>query len=345
MSQFERKVSTIVFVLLWIMLGKVATAETLSEPAQNHAGFTTDVTHLDFVDPSRKRPIKLTIWYPSGQDCGEAKICLSQEVNKSKTAVFSHGAMGAARGYNWIGHALASQGIVTVGINHYGESWVYGPEHIDPAAALAFWNRPQDVSFALDLMQANRFDNGEPLPLFSKKLGWNDVIAIGHSSGGATAIALAGGTFDYIKASAYCAAQPNDRSCGYMASLANLKETPPSSESYFDDRIKRVIALDPALGHLSEVDSLGQIRIPTLVIGSKQNDFLDYAQHAKFYASQIPTTEHLVLDSGEGHFVYLDECNLPHKAMGVSICVDKEQVNRGQAHQKMYAAIFPFIYR
>ncbi len=46
--------------------------------------------------------------------------------------------MGAAkRGYRWIGELLAAQGIVTVGLNHYGESWIYGPEHIRHSTVLA----------------------------------------------------------------------------------------------------------------------------------------------------------------------------------------------------------------
>jgi predicted dienelactone hydrolase len=112
-----------------------------------------------------------------------------------------------------------------------------------------------------------------------------------------------------------------------------------------DDRIKRVITLDPALGHVSKADSLEIIWIKTLVIGAKNNDFLPYQQHAGRYAQLIDNATSISLDNGEGHFVFLDPCSHQYQAAGVSLCVDSQGVDRASVHKQLYPAIFEFIFR
>jgi len=51
------------------------------------------------------------------------------------------------------------------------------------------------------------------------------------------------------------------------------------------------------------------------------------------------------LDQNEGHFVYLGECERQHKARGVSLCKDREGVNRKQIHRKLLGQIFKFLHK
>lgn len=337
MKSLSDKLSIVVFVLCWVLLGKVAQAN--SEYSQ--AITSVSVDELDLFDKARQRPVKATVWYRGNADCNSARICLADEVNTKQVAVLSHGAMGAAKNYNWIGYALASQGIVVIGVNHFGESWVYGPENIDPSVALRFELRPQDVSFVLD-----QLSHETPMQrVFDKELAWNNVTAIGHSSGGATALALAGGQFELVKALEYCRSgmAKQDKSCAYMQHL-KADELPHAQVSFKDNRIQRIVAMDPALGHVTNTNSLAKMAVPVLLIGSKQNDFLVYEQHAGKYAKFIPAAQNVVLDNGEGHFIYLDECQHQYKAMGVSLCEDREGVDRQATHRQTYPHLFNFIY-
>jgi len=343
MNRLIKKLSTLVFVLAWVLIGKVVCA---IETSQQHEG-NVQVKHIDMYDEKRQRPVKVTVWFPAKNDCAEAILCLAENAKLDQGAVFSHGAMGAARGYNWIGYALASQGIITVGLNHYGESWVYGQETIDLSAVLRFWERPRDVIFALNQLSQNHIKSDVDRPIFNKRIDWTNVTAIGHSSGGATVAALAGSQLELRKAETYCAslASKEDKSCGYMKhQLEAAKEGYNPSESFQDKRIKRIIAMDPALGHVTNEESLKRIEIPVLVIGSKQNDFLTYDTHAGYYAKNIPQAKNFVLDNGEGHFVYLDKCEHTYKANGVSICTDREGVNRNEVHKSIYPHLFGLIY-
>ncbi|MDN4502863.1 hypothetical protein QX776_10630 [Alteromonadaceae bacterium BrNp21-10] len=337
-----KKLSLLVFVLGWVLVGQVAKATETNTPASNNV----KVAVIDLFDDSRQRPVKILLWYPANAQCEKAAICLAKNTNPQQTAVISHGAMGSAKEYNWLGYALASQGIVTVGVNHFGESWIYGPDKVDPSAALRFNLRPQDISFVLNQLSENKIDANSQGRIFDKPLNWQNVTAIGHSSGGASVLSLAGAEFDFAQAQPYCAtdAAKADKSCAYLAFLKPSSQLPAPTAPFTDKRIKRVITMDPALGHVVTQKSLNNIKVPVLVIGSKRNDFLPFATHAGFYADHIRTAKRQVLDNGEGHFVYLDKCVHAYDALGVPLCKDAEGVDRDGVHKGLYPVIFGFIY-
>jgi len=374
----------IILTLLWPQLSgatAIATLSALTTTSSTPTSILTtanpvQVTELDLYDHKRQRPVKITLWYPAQTSCKDARICLAQQTIVHKAVVFSHGAMGAAKGYSWIGRMFAAQGYVTVGVNHYGESWIYGPEHVNPAAALQFWERPLDISFVLDVLQNNQLTAAVLPPalvtssatvksdpatqvavaksktlaqapaIFSLELNWQQIVAVGHSSGGATVLSMAGSKLDFKDAALYCAtaAAATDRSCHYLKfqTEANTKGYNPAQD-FSDSRIQSVIALDPALGHAATTPSLQAIKVPVLIIGSSQNDFLPYDRHAGYYAAAIPAATNLVFTQGEGHFVYLDRCKHAYQAMGVALCSDRPGIDRTQVHKKAGATMLQFI--
>ncbi|MBU2426550.1 MAG: hypothetical protein KKA56_06695 [Gammaproteobacteria bacterium] len=317
------------------------------------------MTEIDFYDSKRQRPVKITLWYPAQANCADAKICLAPQTKLNQAVVFSHGAMGAAKGYSWIGKLLATQGYITVGINHYGESWIYGPEHVNPAAALQFWERPVDISFVLDQLKKNvvpaakkpaspatTFSEKTPTLLFNRIVDWEHIVAIGHSSGGATVLTMAGSELAFEGAARYCSteAAATDKSCHYLKfqTQANTEGYNPL-QRFIDRRIKRVMVMDPALGHVTTTASLRTMTVPVLVIGSTDNDFLPFERHAGYYANTIPAAKSLLFNQGEGHFVYLDRCKHAYQAMGVALCVDRPGVNRDLVHEKAGAVMLQFM--
>jgi alpha-beta hydrolase superfamily lysophospholipase len=50
------------------------------------------------------------------------RLCLADAAVTGKVLLFSHGAMGSADNYSWLGDGLAAAGFIVVGGNHYGES-------------------------------------------------------------------------------------------------------------------------------------------------------------------------------------------------------------------------------
>ena len=306
---------------------------------------------IDITHPVSGNPLKLVVWYPAGlkedQTCKNVMFCLSKSTNTALPVIISHGAGGSTREFNWIGYATASQGMVTIGINHYGESWVYGQDTVKPNAFLEMWNRPVEVSQLLDLLEKNTIGKK---PVFNQKLNWSNTTMIGFSSGGSTVMSLAGATYDPLRALNYCNSKKSvgDLGCEYMKGKEDLLKNldlDKAKASYHDQRVRRTIALDPAAGHLTNQDSLKSISIPTLIIAAKQSDFLPFDTHAGYYASNLMNNELVTLNRGEGHFVFIDQCDLDIKVHGIEVCSDKEGIDRKAVHNSLYPHIFSFIYR
>ncbi len=345
--------STVLFVLSLSIVLFSLTSRAYSNAA------TVEKTEVDLFDETRNRPHKLTIWYPSStsKSCLDSQICLSKNANLNHAVLLSHGAMGSVREMNWLAYGMASQGIVVVGINHYEESWVYGKDSVDYSAVLRLWQRPLDISFVLDTLQKQqtRAKKGKPKTVFNADIDWNNTTVIGHSSGGATALFLAGAQYNGEQALSYCKSEQGkkDRSCAYLKHLPksdNASKAEPQFNlkalegSYLDKRVKRIITLDPAIGHAMDKSSLAKLSIPVMIIGSVDNDFLPFESHAKAYADAIAQAKLIALNKGEGHFIYLDECEHDHKAMGVSLCKDRKGVDRKAVHNSLFSPLFNFIY-
>ena len=300
-------------------------------------------TDVDFFNSTTNQPVKTKFWYLAGeQQCGKT-ICLAASQNKRKLALISHGAFGSPIEMNWLGYALASQGWLVVGVAHYGESWVYGKDTIDPSVLARFWQRPQEVSFVIELLTTEG--------LLNLDIDNSNVLMLGHSAGGFTALALAGAKLEAGKSERYCAliTAKNDKSCAY-----NTQQTTPYTKdkihkiskaqaSMVDARIKAIISLDPALGHAVNETSLMDVTVPTLVIGSVENDFLPFKQHAQYYAEHIKNADLIGIEQGAGHFIYINECEHNFKAQGILLCKDREGVDRKALQQQVLGHVFSFI--
>lgn len=318
----------------------------LSKQALANSPIELKTTEVDFFNQQANRPTKVKFWYQGGSGSCATKICLSKTQNSQRIAIISHGAFGSPRSMNWLGYSLASQGWLVAGVAHYGESWVYGTETIDPKTAAQFWNRPQDVSFTLDRLA----ENG----LFNISLRTNKVLILGHSSGGFTALATIGAKLEAGKSKAYCSSEKAilDKGCLYSHKNQNkpmnqemVSEIGQLQNQMQDDRVVAAIALDPALGHATSKQSLQSINVPVLVIGSVQNDFLPFTEHAQNYANHIKNANLIGIEQGAGHFVYIDQCESEIEANGVPICEDRKGVDRKAIQKQTLNQIFSFIYK
>lgn len=316
-----------------------------STQAFSNGAMALKTTEVDFFNQQVKRQTKIKFWYQASAEPCAASICLSAKQSSQRVAVISHGAFGSPREMNWLGYALASQGWVVAGVAHFGESWVYGTENIDPSTVMRFWQRPQDVSFTIDRLS----EKG----LFNTSLKTDKVIMLGHSSGGFTSLAMAGANVEAGKSTSYCASEraKYDRGCHYGQ---QSKPKPMSKEmldkigllqtQMRDERVAAVIALDPALGHAVSEQSLENIKVPTLVLGSIENDFLPYSVHAEYYANHIQEANLVGIEQNAGHFVYIDTCDSDRKVKGVPLCKDREGVDRKAIQKQILEHVFGFIY-
>jgi len=300
-------------------------------------------------DPARKRPVLVDLWYPApegavevehdyGMARGHAAVDAAVADGRHALVVLSHGAFGSARNYTWIAGHLARRGFVVAGVSHFRESPAYGPETIDPAIALQPWHRAVDCSFVLTWLLGHA--------RFGDRIHPARIGALGHSSGGATVMELGGALFDPEAMGRYCSSEAarDDRGCAYARNAAPARAAPPpeATRSYRDERIRAIVALDPALGPGHDP---GAIAVPTHVVGAAQNDFLPFEAHAGRYARLVPGATLTRLTAGEGHFVFLDVCNWDRETNGVPLCRDRPGVDRRAVHERLQEIVAGFLER
>lgn len=299
------------------------------------------MTEIDLGQLPSAQEVKINLWYPDVEciDKQSDKLCLADNAITDKVLVFSHGAMGASIEYSWLAEGLAAQGYIVIGMNHFGESWAYGKESVDPRTTGYVWQRAQDISAVLTYLKDNN--------LFNKPVDVNHVVMIGHSAGGQTAAMLAGARFELAAITTYCdsPASKADLSCQYakQSALAPAEFHKAFGSSQQDLRVSGIILLDPALGPTLVQDSLKSVQIPALVVGAEHNDFIPWEHHGARYAAALKNSQTYLLTGQEGHFVFLSPCTHDVSVMGVSLCKDRSGVDRSAVHALLLTKISSFL--
>jgi predicted dienelactone hydrolase len=112
---------------------------------------------------------------------------------------------------------------------------------------------------------------------------------------------------------------------------------------YRDTRVTAIVELDPAAGPGHDAASLANVRMPVLIVGTEDNDFLPFTRHECHYAALLPNAALVTLRNGEGHFVYLNSCTSDLSANGVPLCRDRQGVDREAVHADLAARILAFF--
>lgn len=299
------------------------------------AGYTVLRTEIQ----KRARPLQVDLWYPADPDsagkprdlpgAGELVIPDATPLDAATPLiVLSHGIYVSPRSYAWIGRDLARHGFMVAGVSHYGESPVYGQQTLDSTAVLRPWERPLDCASTLDFLLTH--------PRFGRVADPMRIGALGHSSGGAAVLALAGAVYDPQRMREYCRSEASngDRYCR-DASRLSPEDDEQSRRSWRDERVRAVAALDPSLGPGHSAGSLAGVEVPVHIVAAVENDFLPFEHNAGRYARLIPGASLTPLAHGEGHFVFVDECSDDAEVQGVPVCRDRDGVQRAVVHARL----------
>ncbi|MFP4007052.1 MAG: alpha/beta hydrolase, partial [Spirulinaceae cyanobacterium] len=152
---------------------------------------TVRVQSLTLQDRERDRAIPVDLY-------------TSTAINPEKPVIiFSHGLFSVNEEMRYLAQHLASHGYLVAVPEHPGSNGSYLEQFFQPQNALTalfdqvkilqpeeFLHRPQDLSFVLDYLETlNQTRN----PLRGK-IATDNILVLGYSLGGATALSLAGGT-------------------------------------------------------------------------------------------------------------------------------------------------------
>lgn len=266
-------------------------------------------------------PLELTVWYPAlnndsaeqsvtydyplkfdmpdgmsatvtGQAIHDAPYDLSD--GPYPLVILSPGFALGRTGYAWLGEHLASYGFAVIAPEHH--------ERADETLS-EFWKatitRPQEMQLLLAYVDAQTAEDRALAGLVDPQT----VAVVGHSYGGYTALAAAGGRFDIDGFEARCAsaravADPDGWLCDLllphvadMAELAGFDTVPDGLwPSWADGRVDAIVPL-AGDAYIFDEAGLAEISVPVMAMGGSADTGTPYLW------GTYPTYEHVSSDT------------------------------------------------
>ena len=268
---------------------------------------------FSLLDERSGRAVPLLVMYPS-----DTRLATDGAIAPGTfpLVVISHGNGGAGALYRTIATHLARNGFVVALPDHAGNT--RGDNDLARTVA-NLENRPRHVRLAIDWAYG-----ASPFAPFLKP---GAVAVIGHSLGGYTALAVAGGV------PVAFAHETPDR-------VARPVEVTP------DDRVKALVLLAPATAWFRAADALRDVRVPILMMTS-QHDASTPAFHGDIVRDGIPEPallDHRVI-AGAGHYSFLDAFPKAMVNQSFPPSQDPPGFDREHFHEEMNAEILAFLSR
>lgn len=252
------------------------------------------VLKLNFNDQKRDRPIPVDIYWSTAATAEKPVI------------IYTHG-MGSVRtDLQYVAEHLASHGYIFVALEHPGSN----STHVNLALQgktrflqpQEFLDRPKDISFVLDELEKLNQTANNPL---QGKLATNNVMVIGYSFGGGTALTIAGGELQIQDIKKRCKDNLAVLSSGETLQCI-AQELPENSYQLRDTRIKQAIAFNPAASIMFGETGLTKVQIPTLVLASSADKTTPALSEQIVPFTKIPSQKWLVGIVGATHLSVRD---------------------------------------
>jgi predicted dienelactone hydrolase len=291
------------------------------------------------------------IWYPAAPDAqekpqtfgpprrpffdiGRAAVdaALAPSPSEFPLVVLSHGSGATAANMAWLGTALAAHGYIAAAVNHPGNNAIDG--YTVPGFTL-WWLRARDLSAVIDSMLKD--------PTFGPRIDPRRIGAAGHSLGGYTVIAIAGGITSLAHFREFCASPEADRERVAATEFPDLgskagalaKGDPAyraargeASRSCRDPRMRAAFAMATGLGPAFLTDSLARIDIPVAIVAVAADEIAPVKSSAQLLAAKIRHAELTVLPALVGHFVFAGLCREAGRTALPRVCNDRPGVDR-----------------
>ncbi|WP_009632637.1 alpha/beta hydrolase [Synechocystis sp. PCC 7509] len=262
------------------------------DPAKSGKATVLEQT-IVLQDRKRDRTIPVDIYYPQQNS-------LLSALRPTPLVVISPGLGANRQFFSYLARHLASHGLTVAALEHPDRltknlSNISSPNQVLPATE--FINRPKDISFLLDQLSNINRQSGE----LQGKLNTETVSVIGHSLGGYTALAVAGGELNLQQLRQACknpnplAQSPADwLQCG----AANLID---SKLKLQDRRVKNAIALNPVIGQLFGENGLNKVSVPVLILASTEDAITPVLNHQLRPFTQLGDQKYLITAIGGTH--------------------------------------------
>lgn len=221
--------------------------------------------------------------------------------------IISHGSGGNRLGYLTIAQGLAEAGYIVMMPEHFGNN---RDDNILEGKTRNLELRPRHISLCIDDIAGNELLGAAVLA--------DQVAVIGHSMGGYTALAVAGG----------------------QVWNAAHKQVPVR----VDTRVRGLVLMAPATAWFTPDDALTNVTLPILVYQA-EHDLFTPAEHVARVKDQvldrIKVTHHIVENAG--HFSFLSPFPDSMSSPEFPPSKDPEGFDRPAFHQRLNTDIIAFL--
>ena len=288
---------------------------------ETFAGYCT----VELVDDSSGMVLPMAIMYPTSaaektESVGPYRLNVSTHAAPKNGAfplvLISHGSGVSHMAHCTLSRHLARNGFI-VGMPEHPfnndrdnrlqgttENLIYRPRHLRAAADWFF-----DSAFAACLRP-------------------DAVSIIGHSLGGYTALALAGGV---------------------PTSLLHEAEDGLPRRIQFapDHRIKALVLLAPATVWFTSAGALSEVKVPILMLAAEKDEYTPLALHAKLVMDGVPdqTKVQQRIVENAGHFSFLSPFPEPMTSAESALSQDPAGFDRKRFHDELNAEVLAFLSR
>jgi predicted dienelactone hydrolase len=218
--------------------------------------------------------------------------------------IISHGLNSDRESYAYLAQHLASYGFAVAVPEHPGSNklqlqGLLEGRSREVAEPFEFLDRPLDIQFLLDSLQSLAATDVQ----FQGKLDFDRVGIIGQSFGGYTSLATAGAPLSFSNLAENCGQELNTTLNISLGLQCQAQRLLPAQYELSDSRIKAAIAINPITSGVFGPESLGQIKIPVMMVAGGRDIVAPALPEQIQPFSQLKASQqYLVLIDNSNHF-------------------------------------------
>lgn len=251
--------------------------------------------------------------------------------------VLSHGTGGSELGHSRLAEALAKNGYLVAAIRHPGDNWK-DQSLLGVPGGYYFSERPRQASRVIDAI----LNDPEWSQRISADAHGPRIGAVGHSAGGYTVLALAGGAPDLTRLASHCKANSDDPIfCSMGRRASNSGAGKISFEGLRDTRVRAVAALAPTAAMFS-AQSLAAINIPVTVYAGDKDTFLVPRYHAEWVRQNVAKADYHAIQNA-GHYAFMDTPGMPIPSPDGDVGANPEGFDRAAFLQQLAIGLNQFF--
>lgn len=297
---------------------------------------------------SGQEPIHVVLFYPtqdSARSIPMGPFTPTVAINGKPDAivkgllVLSHGTGGSELGHSSLAEALAKNGYLVAAIRHPGDNW-QDQSLLSMPGGYYFSERPRQASRVIDAILSD--------PEWTQRIAVDAhgprIGAVGHSAGGYTVLALAGGAPDLMRIVSHCRTSSDDPIfCSMGRRVTNSGAGKSSFEGLRDSRVRAVAALAP-VGVVFSAQSLAAISVPTTIYAGDKDTFLVSRYHAEWVRQNVVKADYHPIHNA-GHYAFMDTPGMPIPSADGDVGANPEGFDRAAFLKLLATALNQFFDR